>query len=217
MNPTCVILAFASICLTSILIFFFGKMNYQEYYKEKFHFYHSFPYEMCSRSRMKITPYIQLVLALFVASCLFLEISLLSYISLPSHTLLVVVGGFTSFMLSTLFFVPLENIKVHMAVATLSIAGTWMNFIALCYFAKATPLYIKGGDTLFYLSLAFLIIEVAMIFHPKLKGWYKLTPNSETGEMERPKYCYFAILEWSTFIFHLIYLFLLFLFLFLLA
>lgn len=203
------ILASVSYLFSFALVILFGQKNYEAFYHKKYSFMNCFPYEMNDKRRMPINNYFRLVVVLMITSALFLEISLLSTIHNISHILLLIISIFASLFLMTLFFISMQRIEVHMAVVTLAYSFSILTFIAFGYYLYMTPFYIQGRWIYIIISLALALMEIIIIFSPKITNWAKLEKKEGQEEYSRPTFVALASAEWLLFVFQGLYLILL--------
>lgn len=203
------ILAIVSYIFSLTLVIIFGRKNYEAYYRKKYSFWNCFPYEMNDKRSMPINNYFRLVVVLMITSALFLEISLLSTIHNISHILLLIISVFASLFLMTLFFISMRRIEVHMAVVTLAYSFSILTFISFGYYIYMTPFYIQGRWIYIIISLVLALIEMIIIFSPKISNWAKLEKKEDQEEYSRPSFVALASSEWLLLVFQGLYLLLL--------
>ncbi len=211
MDDLVCILALSASLVSFVCTIIFGTINYKDCFHKKFNFLQMFPYEMGDRPQMKITNYFRLVLALFVVSTAVLQIRLLSSVAILSHFLTMIFGTLTVISLASLFLIPMQNAKVHITFFSFSYVLNILTYAFFAYFLKMTPIYVKGNEIYFWLSIVMIVIQVGLLFFPQLYKWYLLEEREENGEttLQRPKVMYLALIEWLSVGFYWIYLLLL--------
>lgn len=211
MDDLVCILALSAAVVSFACTLIFGCMNYKNFYHKNFKFLQTFPYEMGDRPQMKITNYLRFVLALFAVSAAVLQIRLLSSVTILSHYLTMFFGTIAVIGLASLFLIPMQNAKVHTTFFSFSYVFNILTYAFFAYLLKVTPIYIKGSEVYFWLSISLIVIQIGLLLSPRLYKWYILEEKEENGEkvLKRPKVMYLALLEWLSIGFYWIYLFLL--------
>ena len=209
MNIETVTTTFLVLVLSFVLFIIFGISNFKEFHKKNYYFLGNFPFEMHSCQEMKINNYVRSTLLIFILSSIFFQISLFSLVNIISHTLLIILGSLSAISLGMMFFVNLNNIKLHVLSVTLSLSLSILSYLGLLYLGLKTPLFIENKIVLYILAGLFAIFEFSLIFHPNMKTWmnYEEVIN-EDGSVthKRGKRNFLASLEWIIIANHLIYL-----------
>jgi len=209
MNIETVTTTFLVLVLSFVLFIIFGISNFKEFHKKNYYFLGNFPFEMHSCQEMKINNYVRSTLLIFILSSIFFQISLFSLVNIISHTLLIILGSLSAISIGMMFFVNLNNIKLHVLSVTLSLSLSILSYLGLIYLGLKTPLFIENKIVLYILAGLFAIFEFSLIFHPNMKTWmnYEEVIN-EDGSVthKRGKRNFLASLEWIIIVNHLIYL-----------
>lgn len=215
MKVEIVITFLISSILSFVLFIALGILNYKDYYKKKYNFLGNFPFEMHDKYEMKINNYVRATILIFGLSSIFLQFSLFSIINIISHTIAIIIGSLSALSIIILFFINLNNIKLHVLGITLALSTSILSYLGLINFAIETPLFINNKIILIIICGAMAIIEFSFIFFPQMKTWMNYEKNiSEDGTLSysRSKNNFLASIEWLIILSHLIYLIVCFIF-----
>ncbi len=215
MKVEIVITFLISAILSFVLFIALGLLNYKDYYKKKYNFLGNFPFEMHDKYEMKINNYVRATILIFGLSSIFLQFSLFSIINIISHTIAIIIGSLSALSIIILFFINLNNIKLHILGVTLAVSTSILSYLGLINFAIETPLFIDNKIILIIICGAMAIIEFSFIFFPQMKTWMNYEKNiSEDGTLSysRSKNNFLASIEWFITLSHLIYLIICFIF-----
>lgn len=215
MNKETVIMTFIILVMSFILLIIFGLTNFLHFHKKKYNFLGNFPFELHSEYGMKINNYIRSLILLFVLSSIFYQIAIFSSVNIISHTVTIVFGSLCTLSIGMMFFVNLNNTKLHLLSVTLSLTLSILSFISLVYLGLKTPLFIENEMVLYILCGVFIVGQFSLIFFPQMKTWMnfkEVISDDGTVFYERGKYNFLSSLEWIIIFSHITYLLISFIF-----
>ena len=212
--------AFQSIVLVlviaGIIVFVFSflsmTLSFNKTGSGKYNFLSYFPFELNQFKRNSKKSWIYETLIIF--SSLLLGFSLIFYLlyihfdfrDIYQLYILMAVMFISLLSVNLLFFIKLSAYKLHLIFAIIFAFSTLLSVVLeLLLLGRNDVLGLNMSTPLIniIISVVAIIFMIVLICNPSYKSWAKLV-KVDAQTYNRPKYNYLAILEWGTFIVHLV-------------
>lgn len=205
------------------IVFFLGfiflsKCNYFAKYKMKYNMRNMFPYEFNFKNTFSDN--VTGNLCLIIYSCLslaFYVLSLQEGFIINNYYVALIACGINVVMTSSLVFIPLNAVRLHLGVGIISLVSSFASFGALGYITLTDFQTFESIPSLIIaiISLVFCLIYFAVCMNPKLNA--KINYETEVKEdgstiYKRPKFFVLAFSEWLSIFSNLILMILLLIF-----
>ncbi len=183
----CVVVAF-------IFVILFGTLNYKMTYQKKYSFLQNFPYEFNDNIRMKLRPLMIILYGTFIAVLASFYIYVFKDLGYTIYKIEIALGALVSLLTLVLFMVRILTDQIHVILSSIYFAMSTIHTAFLGYANLVFNIYVIN-DALPYLLFALCLIQLILIFNPKLKKWMNLETD-ENGMEIRPKIFILAFTEW---------------------
>ena len=192
--------------LSFACLIFSGDFIYKKSKKEKFRYYHNFPYEIdLELNKREKLPYRIFLIIYLISSFLPLSLIVSSYTIFSKYapfylitSLILIVPYFMYWILTIL---PAKFIRQHTLVFAIFLA---MTFVVACLVSVLAFLLFGLDCSILHLLIGVFAVAIALFIliiavNPKLKNWTKLetkVTKDGTKEIVRPKYFPLAYSQW---------------------